>query len=130
MENYKNKMLPFLGRNENGVPVLYVDGAPFLMIGGELHNSSASSLTYMEKNVWPYLRDLHLNTVLLPVAWECVEPEEGRYDFSLVEGLLKQAQRENVRLVLRWFGLWKNGESFYITGWMKENYERFTRARY
>lgn len=130
MENYKNKKLPYIDQNENGVPVLYVDGAPFLMIGGELHNSSASSLTYMEKNVWPYLRDLHLNTVLLPVAWECVEPEEGCYEFSLVEGLLRQARKENVKLVLLWFGLWKNGESFYIPGWMKEDYERFPRARY
>ena len=130
MGNNVNKRLPFIGRNENGVPVMYVDGAPFLIIGGELHNSSASSLDYMEKNVWPYLRELHMNTVLLPVAWECVEPEEGCYDFSLVEGLLRQARREKVRLVLLWFGLWKNGESFYIPGWMKEDYERFPRARY
>ena len=109
MENYKNKKLPYIDQNENGVPVLYVDGAPFLMIGGELHNSSASSLTYMEKNVWPYLRDLHLNTVLLPVAWECVEPEEGCYEFSLVEGLLRQARKEKcktgaslVRIMEKW----------------------------
>lgn len=53
MENYKNKKLPYIDQNENGVPVLYVDGAPFLMIGGELHNSSASSLTYMEKMYGP-----------------------------------------------------------------------------
>lgn len=124
----EKNMIPCLRENENGIETLYVDGRPFLILGGELHNSSSSSPVYMEERVWPCLRALHLNTVLLAVAWESIEPREGLFDFSLVEAVLKQARREGVRLVLLWFGLWKNGESFYVPGWVKEDCNRFFRA--
>lgn len=124
------KDIPCIEKNEYGVKTLYVKGKPFLMLGGELHNSASSNLQFMEKEVWPYLRPLKLNTVILPVAWESIEPEEGAFDFSVVEGLLAQARRENVKLVLLWFGLWKNGESFYVPAWVKEDYRRFFRSRY
>ena len=38
-------------------------------LGGELHNSSSSSLEYM-KPLWPKLTDLGLNTVVTPLSWE------------------------------------------------------------
>src|SRR5215469_6994137 len=58
---------------------LIVDGKPFLVLGGELHNSSSSSLLYM-KPIWFRLISMHLNTVLLPISWEQFEPEEGKFD--------------------------------------------------
>ena len=67
---------------------LYVDGRPFLILGGELHNSSASSLPYLEAR-WEKLVSLNLNTVLAPITWDLLEPEEGRFDFTLVDGLIK-----------------------------------------
>lgn len=126
----EQKNIPYIGPDGNGVPVLYVDHKPFLMIGGELHNSAASSLEFMEKEVWPYLRPFAINTVIFPIAWECIEPEEGTFDFSLLKGLIDQVRREGLRIVLLWFGLWKNGESFYVPSWVKEDYRRFFRARY
>lgn len=124
------KQIPYIAENKHGVPTLYVKEEPFLMLGGELHNSAASSLEWMDKEVWPYLRPIKFNTIILPMAWECVEPEEGVFDFSLMEGLIDQARREQVKLVLLWFGLWKNGESFYTPSWVKEDYQRFFRSRY
>jgi beta-galactosidase GanA len=107
---------------------LLVDGRPFLILGGELANSSASSLTYMAP-VWPRLRAMHLNTVLTPVSWELIEPEEGRFDFQIVDGLLAQAREQDMRLVLLWFGSWKNSMSCYAPAWVKTDSERFPRAR-
>jgi hypothetical protein len=43
---------------------LFADGQPFLILGGELHNSSASSLEYMEA-IWPRLKAVSLNTLSL-----------------------------------------------------------------
>ena len=107
---------------------LIVDGKPFLILGGELANSSASSLAYLEP-VWPRLAKMRLNTVLAPVSWELIEPVEGRFDYSSVDGLLKQARANNMRLVLLWFGSWKNSMSSYVPAWVKRDQARFPRVR-
>ncbi len=107
---------------------LRVDGKPFVILGGELHNSSASSLAYMEP-IWPKMVALHLNTVLAVVSWELLEPEEGKFDFALVDGLLEGARKHNLRLVLLWFGSWKNGVSSYVPGWVKRDVARFPRMQ-
>jgi len=70
---------------------LIVDGKPFLMLSGELHNSSSSNLDYM-KPIWPKLAATGLNAVVTPLSWELIEPQEGKYDFALVDGLINQAR--------------------------------------
>jgi hypothetical protein len=106
---------------------LIVDGKPFLILGGELHNSSSSRLDYM-KPIWPELAAMHLNTVLTPVSWELIEPEKGRFDFKLVDGLIAEARHNNLHLVFLWFGSWKNSMSSYAPAWAKTNLQRFPRA--
>ncbi|MGB6745693.1 MAG: DUF5597 domain-containing protein [Terracidiphilus sp.] len=105
---------------------LIVDGKPFLMLSGELHNSSSSSLEYM-KPIWPKLEALGLNTVVTPLSWELVEPKEGSYDFALVDGLIDQAREAHERIVFLWLASWKNGLSSYAPVWVKEDAHRFTR---
>lgn len=116
-------------KDEKGIPTLYVDGKPFFAYSGEIHNSSASSLSYMEGEVWPKLRGLNMNSVIVPVYWEVIEAEEGTYDFAIVDGLINQARQEGMRLIFLWFGLWKNGESMYVPGWMKQDTETYFHVR-
>jgi beta-galactosidase GanA len=118
--------LPHLEKRGNATQLI-VDGKPMLVLGGELHNSSSSSVEYM-KPVWPRLAAMHLNTALLPVAWETIEPEEGKFDFRNVDGLLDGARENNLRLVILWFGAWKNTYSSYAPGWVKRNEARFPRV--
>jgi hypothetical protein len=106
---------------------LIVDGEPFLMLSGELHNSSSSSLAYMEP-IWPRLASLGLNTVVTPLSWELIEPEEGHYDYSLVDGLLKQARASHQKVVFLWLASWKNGMSSYAPLWVKKDTKRFPRV--
>jgi hypothetical protein len=105
---------------------LIVDGKPFLILGGELHNSSSSNLDYM-KPIWPQLAAMGLNTVVTPLSWELIEPEEGKYDFSLVDGLLDQARAAHERVVFLWLASWKNGMSSYAPVWVKRDTKRFPR---
>jgi hypothetical protein len=107
---------------------LIVDGKPFLMLAGELHNSSSSNLEYM-KPIWPRLAAMHINTVLPSVTWELIEPAEGKFDFTLVDGMIQDARTHRMRLVLLWFGSWKNGMSSYVPAWVKANQERFPRVQ-
>ncbi|WP_070040664.1 DUF5597 domain-containing protein [Robinsoniella peoriensis] len=108
-------------KNDNGIPTLYVKGEPFFALSGEIHNSSSSSLQYMEENVWPMLKELHMNSVIVPLYWEAIEPEEGKFDFALLDGLILQARQQNMKLIFLWFGLWKNAESMYVPGWVKQD---------
>jgi hypothetical protein len=107
---------------------LIVAGKPFLVLGGETHNSSSSDLAYMAP-IWPKLKALNINTVLVPVAWETIEPQEGKFDFSNVDGLLKGAREHDLRLVILWFGTWKNTYSSYVPAWVKRDQARFERVQ-
>jgi len=115
-------------RKQGSATQLFVKGEPYLVIGGELHNSSASSLGFMEP-IWERLTALELNTVLATVSWELVEPEEGTFDFALVDGLIHRARDHGLHLVLLWFGSWKNGMSSYAPAWVKRDYTRFPRVQ-
>lgn len=118
--------LPHL-RKQGSATQLIVDDQPFLMLGGELRNSSASNLAYLNK-LWPTLKAAELNTVLAPVEWDQIEPVEGKFDFTVMDGLLKQARANNTRVVLLWFGAWKNSMSTYAPAWVKRDTQRFPRA--
>ena len=108
----------------NGHHALFVDGAPFLMLGAQSHNSSAWPGTLPK--VWAAVDDLHANTLEIPVYWEQFEPEPGKFDPSIVDLIIKGAREHNVRLVFLWFGTWKNGSGHYIPLWAKSNPEMFT----
>ena len=106
---------------------LMVHGKPFLILGGELSNSAASSPAYMAP-VWPKLRAMNLNTVLAPVSWQLIEPSEGHFKYSSVDALLTGARRNHLHLVLLWFGAWKNSMSSYVPSWVRRGEARFPRA--
>ena len=118
--------MPHLSRI-NGKTMLMVDDQPYIMLAGEAHNSSSSSLPYMEA-VWEKAEVLGMNTVLLPVTWEMIEPEEGYFDFSLVKGLIDQARQRSMRIGILWFGAWKNAQCYYAPSWVKTDPIRFPRA--
>ena len=114
-------------RKQGTATQLIVDGKPFLALAGELANSTATSLDYM-KMVWPRLVQSKINTVLAGVSWNQIEPREGKFDFSVLDGVIQGARAHNLRVVLLWFATWKNGLSSYPPDWVKRDSDRFPRA--
>ena len=108
--------------------MLTLNGKPFPLLAGEVHNSDSSSPEYMD-HIWETADSLGMNALLLPVTWETVEPEEGCFDFSLPKALIDQARAKNMRIVFLWFGSWKNAECMYAPGWVKQDLSRFPRAQ-
>jgi hypothetical protein len=102
---------------KNGRHALLVDGQPFLMLGGQAHNSSG--WPGMMPQVWAAIEAMHANTLEVPIYWEQIEAQHGKFDFSLADTLLKQGREHKVHLVLLWFATWKNGSSHYMPEWMK-----------
>lgn len=127
--NAQNNTLPHLETNKQGQTHLIVEGQPYLMLAGELHNSSTGSAHYMAP-IWKRMASTNLNTVIAPVSWELIEPKEGHFDFTQLDNMLMGARQENLHLVLLWFGSWKNGMSMYVPSWVKQDRKRFPYACY
>ena len=106
---------------------LVVDGKPFLVLGGELGNSSAACTEDIE-SIFPKLQQMGLNTVLVPAYWDLIEPQEGQFDFTLTDKVIRQARQNDLKVIFLWFGAWKNSMSCYAPLWFKENYKKYPRA--
>ena len=118
--------LPHL-RRQGTATQLMVGGKPFLIRGGELGNSTATNAAYLQP-FWSKFADLNMNTVLVPVYWDLSEPQQGRFDFSLLDSVIAEARDHDMRLVLLWFASWKNSMSCYAPAWVKRDPKRFARA--
>jgi hypothetical protein len=119
--------IPHLQKTGNKTQLI-VSQKPFLIRGGELGNSSATSMESME-SIWSKLTDMNLNTVLTPIYWELIEPQEGKFDFQLVDDLILRARKENLKLVFLWFGSWKNSMSSHAPEWVKLNQKKYPRVK-
>lgn len=115
--------IPEVRKLDNGRHALYVDGAPFFVLGGQCGNSS--NWPSQLPTVWQTMHEMNANTLEIPIYWEVVEPEQGKYDFSSVQLLLDQAREHDMRLILLWFATWKNGSNHYMPQWMKVQSKRF-----
>ena len=128
--NSANKELPAAPHLERrgDVTQLIVKGEPWLVLGCELGNSTSSSREYLAP-YWQQLKEAGVNTVLAVVSWEQTEPEEGQFDFTVVDHLLADARANGMKLALLWFGSWKNGITSYTPTWVKRDTGRFPLAR-
>ena len=97
------------------------------ILGGELSNSAATSPQDIDE-VMPRMKALGLNTVLVPVYWELMEPVEGQFDFTLVDQSIDRARENDLKVIFLWFGAWKNSMSCYAPAWFKQDTRRFPRA--
>ena len=99
---------------KNGTTHFELDGKPFLILTGELHNSTSSSEEYMERiGVWEQMKRGNFNTVIASCSWELIEKEEGKFDFSSIDHLIVNARKNGLKIIMRWFASWKNSESTY-----------------
>jgi len=103
-----------------------VDGKPFLILGSQVGNFSAFP-DRMER-AWPKFKAMNANTVEYPVYWNVIEAEEGRFDFTAFDQILRSTRAQGLRAVLLWFGTWKNGAMDWTPNWVKSNPARFPRV--
>jgi len=111
---------------KDGRFALLVDDAPYLVLAAQVRNSSAWPSVF--PRLWPTLEYLHVNTVEVPVYWNQFEPHPGQFDYTLIDMLLSEARKHNVRLVPLWFATWKNGSQHYMPDWMKLDPTRYAHA--
>jgi Domain of unknown function (DUF5597)/Glycosyl hydrolases family 35 len=111
---------------KDGRWALLVDGHPYLVLGGQIHNSSAWPSEFPQ--IWESFAALHANTIEAPVYWEQIEPKPGQFNFDIVDQLVKGAREHNLHVIFLWFGTWKNGNMHYVPEWVKTDTKRFPRV--
>lgn len=126
-ENDKKAPLPEIVKGQNGKYTLHVDGKPFIVLGAQLWNSSAWP-DILDK-VWPQMKELHCNTLEVPIYWQNIEPVPGKFNFTELDKLINDARREGIRLILLWFGSYKNGRMQYAPEWVLNNPEKYPRMK-
>ncbi|MCL2832971.1 MAG: DUF5597 domain-containing protein [Treponema sp.] len=104
-----------------------VKGKPFFPLGAQAHNSSSYSRE-MFKESCRAAAALNCNTVEAPIYWEKIEKQEGQFDFSSIDYMLELCRADRLKLVILWFGSWKNGDISYAPEWVKRDKKRFQRV--
>ena len=122
-----SRPIPAIEKKGESVRLL-VDGSPYLMLGGQVHNSDTSNADDLNKAL-DVLASWHANTAEVPIYWEAIEPKQGQFDFSSVDLALQAARKRDLRLVFLWFGTWKNGESHYVPEWVKRDKQKYVRVQ-
>ncbi len=117
--------MPRLTKQPNGTFQFFVDDQPFIILGIQTHNSSGYPGEL--ERTWPLAKRLNVNTIEIPIQWQTVEPAEGKFDFSAVDGLVEGARRNNLRLILAWFGGFKNAAMHFAPEWIKQDIQKYPR---
>lgn len=97
------------GRHQLVVPDSDGKNRLFFCIPAEINNSSFSDPSYIS-TIFPRLKEQGFNTLLCGVGWEQIEPTEGNFSFERLDACVQRAREEGLRLVLLWFGAFKNGQ--------------------
>jgi hypothetical protein len=121
------KPIPRVEKTGNSYRLL-VDGSPYLMLSGQVHNSDTANADDLNKAL-DVLASWHANTAEVPIYWEAIEPKQGQFDFGSVDLAIQAARKRDLHLVLLWFGTWKNGESHYVPEWVKRDKQKYVRVQ-
>ena len=103
-------------------------GKPFLSLGGQTHNSSGYDAENGMDISFRSVKEMGGNTIAIPVSWDIFEVSEGSFNTCHVTAMIETARKQDLHLVLLWFGSWKNGTMEYTPDWVKQDTERFPRV--
>ena len=120
---------------ENGKTYVEVDGKPFPFLGAQLRLDAFLNCDKMKvEDVEKYIAkasELGLNCVQIPIYWNLIESEQGKYDFTVVDKILSYVNKYDLKMELLWFSTNMCGETFsYLTPQyvLKDSNKRFYRT--
>lgn len=109
---------------------LFVKGEPVLMLGVETTNKlmdKPEDLQYLDENLDMY-KAAGVNTLVQPFAWYTLEPEQGTFDYTMIDAFIEACRERDMMLIPLWFGSIKNAQLSYAPDWVRENDDKFFRA--
>lgn len=115
----EDKLIKSIFRNNAGDVVFPV--------GLQAHNSSTGSK--LLSTAIEAVKKVNGNCIEAPVYWYLLEPEKDSYDVSHVKTLINEARKENLYLIILWFGTSKNGHPNYVPEYIKSSPDVYLMAR-
>lgn len=101
---------------EKGKTYVTVDGKPFPFIGAQVRLDALLNCEKKQvQSIEPYFQkavELGLNCLQIPICWKWIEPEEGVYDWTVVDVVLGFCNKYNLKMELLWFSTNMIGDSF------------------
>lgn len=105
-------MIPFIEKRLNGGHRLVVDNEDFLILGLQW----ACNSCFDEETMGPLFeqaKKIGANTAVLPVYWSQLEPQPGKFDFSILDYEISMCRKYDLKLIPLWFASYKNAECCY-----------------
>jgi len=122
-----NNIIPHL-EEINDHRVLIVDGKPFIILGLQWDCDGC----YTPEDMDPFFEhgeSMGLNTASLLLYWREIEPEEGKYNFTMLDHRIDIARKHHMKIVLVWFASFKNGCLTYAPDYVRKDHQRFRKVK-
>jgi hypothetical protein len=94
----------------NGKRVLYVDGKPFLALGGQLRPDTwrlyegYSNPQMTDLGIFSWATNLNINVVQVPVYWSDCEPTQNSFNWTNLQWAIGECAKYGLRMEILWFG--------------------------
>jgi hypothetical protein len=111
----------------NGRKAFFVDGKPFIILGLQWDCDGC----YTPEDMDPFFEHgekMGLNTASLLLYWKEIEPVKGEYRFEMLDHRIEMARKHNMKIVLVWFGSYKNGNLTYAPDYIRFDHKTYTKV--
>ncbi len=102
-------------KNADGTETFCVGGEPFLYLGAEARFEAYTNCDETPSSDYgKYVKraaELGFNVLAVSVDWADIEPEEGKYDFTVINNILRFGEQYGIKIELLWYSALMCGDS-------------------
>ena len=119
-------------RYEAEHPYVEHNGEPYLMLPIQMrldwvYVDSGANIGFIEEN-FADVAELGFQSVCIPITWDTIEPEQGKFDFSRLELYYKYLNKYDLTVQWLWFGTNSCGSGMGAPEYIREDDETYKKV--